>query len=490
MNNPPDVSGLREEASCGHRSERRLPSLAERILFLSGLIAGLLGAATAHAQDGWYRQGDFAPVERVAVTLVNDLPHDRKDSPVIITPEQLPMLRGVHELRITLVDPAGAPRPTPSMRQRAQEGPHGRLGEANGRSFDYQLDDLDKDGLWDELFFTVDLKARERKTIYIYRGFQQRGWNPHRTHAAIGSYMRHLVPFWESETIGWKLWFPTDIDVFGKRAPVLMSQRLYMGNLDGYAVSYENPDYGSDIMSVDNSFGGGGIGLFEDPARPTRLSRPRFSPRAVVADNFNGDPIADVRYAFEVVVNGPLRSMVRAKTMNWDSGGGRYELEQVYTAYAGQSYATSKVRFTRFEPRNPATVFAAGIRRHGGQTLFHQQGGTVVTAGPEVIRNPDDVEAVQNDLRVAYAGSAMVIRDRYRPQYVFVPDFQGNHTFRVTPGPDHSFEYLIAAGWSEGSVLKTAEAFRDYVVATAREYNTPVRAAAVRSERAPGVQAR
>ncbi len=427
------------------------------------------------AELPWYSQGEFVPTERVSITLVNDLPHDRVGSPVVITPDQVPSLRGAHELSVTLVDPAGTPRPQPDARQRAQEGAHGRVAEANGRSFDYQMDDLDKDGLWDELFFQIDLKAGERKTIHLYRGMQQRGWNPHRTHAAIGSYMRHLVPFWESEHVGWKLWYPTDVDVFGKRKPVLMSQRLYMGNLDGYAVSYEDQAFGSDIMSVADSFGGAGIGVFEDPGQPAKVSRPRFTPRSDRANNFNGDPAVDTRYAFEVLVNGPLRSMVRVRTMNWDSGSGRYALEQVYTAYAGQNYATATVRFSQFEPKGPGATFAAGIRKHGGEALFHQQGGTVITAGPEVIRNPDDEEAVQNDLAVAYAGTAMVVRDRYRPDYVFVPDHQGNHVFRIRPNADRTFEYLIAAGWSEGAVLTTAEAFRDYVVAVARDYNTPVR---------------
>jgi hypothetical protein len=439
--------------------------------------------SAASAPNGWYTQGEFRPTERVAVTLVNPLPVARKDTPVVIKPEQVPAIRGAHELTVTLVDPKGEPRPVPNRRQRAQEGPHGRLGETSGRSFDYQMDDLDKDGVWDELFFVTDFGPGERKTIYIYKGFQQRGWNPHRTHAAIGSYMRHQIPFWESENVGWKLWFPTDIDVYGKRKPVLMSQRLYMGNLDGYAVAYENPDYGSDIMSVDNSLGGGGIGIFDDPAQPDRLSRPRITPKADLANNFNSSPLEDTRYAFEVIVNGPVRSMVRVKTMNWDSGLGRYALEQVYTAYAGQSYATAKVKYHQFEPNAEQAMFAAGIRRHGGQTLFHQAPGIVVTAGPETIRNPDDEEEVQNSLKVAYAGAAMVVKDAYKPEYVFVPEHQGNHVFRIKPNADRTYEYLIAAGWSEGQPHKTAESFRDYVVSVAREYNAPVQVADVKIER-------
>ena len=41
---------------------------------------------------------------------------------------------------------------------------------------------------------------------------------------------------------------------------------------------------------------------------------------------------------------------------------------------------------------------------------------------------------------------------------------------------------MLAAGWSEGEVLKTASAFRDYVVQAAREYNSPVRLVEARVE--------
>lgn len=450
------------------------------------LFAALCLPVAAQAQDaaGWYSQGPFQPMRRIALTLTNDLDQDRVHAPVTILADQLPELAGMHELYVTLVDPTGEPRPEPDARQRAQDGPHGFLGEANGRALFFQMDDLDKDGVWDELFFQIDLKAGETRTVHAYVGFNQRGWNPHGTHAAIGSYARHQIPFWESEHVGWKLWFPTDIDVYGKRAPLLMSQRLYMENLDGYAVSYIDPAMGSDIMSVDNSFGGGGIGLFEHPDDPNRVSKPRFTPQnQVVADtNFNLNQSGDTRYAFEVLVNGPVRSMVRVKTMNWRSGAGAYELEQVYTAYAHHNYSTARVRYSTFEPDNPGTAFAVGIRRHGNEDMHYQQGGVVITGGAEAIRNPDDREEAQNALKVDFAASALIVKDEAKADYVFVPDYQGNHVFRLPVTPDRTYEYMIAAAWSEGAVLNRREDFRDYVLASAREFNAPVRLMATREE--------
>lgn len=435
-------------------------------------VLALGAGSTAAAQDAWYTQGTFAPTRRVAIQVRNPLDAARINSSVIIKRADLPPLQDVHELQMTLVDPKGTPNAEPTARTRALEGAHGQLAETNGHAFPYQFDDLDQDGLWDELFFMADFAPGETKTIHVYFGTQQRGWNPHRTHAATGSYMRHTVPFWESENFGWKLWFPTDIDVYAKREPQLMSTRLYMENLDGYAVSLIDPGLGSDIMQVSNSFGGGGIGLIEDAARPEVISRPRFTEGSTA--NFNAGPVSSTRYAFTVLANGPLRSMVRIKTMNWNSGQGRYELEQVYTAYAGQDYSTAHVRFTTLEPEGETPQFAVGIRKHANEDGYVQEGGLVLSAAPEVIRNPDDIEKVQPDMTVAYAGTALVVPDRYRPNYVFSPSNEGNHVMRVAMTPDREFDYMLAAGWSEGRQRKTTAEFTDYVRTAAREYNAPI----------------
>lgn len=445
--------------------------MIKQLLALAAVLLPL--PAAARPADPWYTQDAFVPVERVAITVRNPLGEARTESPVTIRAVELPMLRDVHEMSITLVDPRLPPLGPPSAAQRAMEGPHGKLAETNGHAIDYQLDDLDQDGLWDELFFMTDFAAGETKIFYLYLGQQQRGWNPHRTHAGIGSYARHAVPFWESANIGWKLWFPTDADVYAKRKPQLMANRLYMENMDGYAVSLVDPGLGSDIMSVDDSFGGGGIGMFDDPADPAKLSRPRFTPKAP-GGNFNAGPASDTRYAFDLIANAPLRSMVRIRTMNWDSGHGRYALEQTYTAYAGKDYSTARVQYGTFAPKSPGAAFAVGVRRRPGEDMMVQKGGLVVTTAPEVIRNPDDKQAAQPSMKVAYAGTALVVRDAYKPRYVFVPERGGNHVMRVPATKDRSFEYLIAAGWSEGEGPRTAADFAAWVEQAAREYNAPV----------------
>ncbi|GFE87738.1 DUF4861 family protein [Steroidobacter agaridevorans] len=427
-------------------------------------------------------------MQRVELVVRNTLDRERHNNPVTIRRDQLGMLPDSHEFALTLVDPSLPGRPEPSAELFQRQGGHETRRESNGAWIAYQLDDLDQDGLWDELFFMSDFAAGQSKVFYLYLGFHNRGWHVHRTHAAIGSYARHTVPFWESENIGWKLWYPTDIDVFGKRRPVLMSHRLYMENLDGYGVSATDVAYGSDIMQVGASFGGGGIGVFEDAKNPNVVSRPRFTARSL-GTGFNAGPRSDTRYAFTVLANGPVRSIVRARTFNWDSGAGKYELEQMYSAYAGQSYATARVHFSVFNPDNPDTAFAVGMRKHLSETSFHKARGIVISGAPEAIRNQDDDGLRENSLMVDFVGTALVVPEKFSPEYVFVPTSEGNHVLRIKPNNERSFEYLIAAGWSEGTVNRTAAEFRDYTLRTAEEFNSPLELVGAKLEARPATRA-
>ena len=422
--------------------------------------------------DGWYMEGDLVPTTRVRINLVNSLEFDRTDCPVVITRYQMP-LKDLHEMRIIVVDPSLSPNPEPTREDFVKHGAQILKKETNGHSIFHQLDDLDKDGLWDELFFQTDIKANTIKTIYLYIGFNERGWNKHGTHAAIGSYSHHTMPFWESEHMGWKLWYPIDCDLYGKREPALVAYEMYTENIDGYLVPYE---HGTDIMTVENSFGAGGICLFEEPAFPDSVSRPRFTPvmaEQVTFHNYNLGQITDTRYAYEVVVNGPQRSMVRCKTFNWKAEAGFYELEQLYTSYNNQNYSTCRVRYTTFLPKNSGTMFGCGIRKNEKEYIFSRKGGIVITMGDAIIENPDDDMGIKS-LHVDFVGTALVVKDMYSPQYQFVQSFGGNHCFRIQTNEDLTYEYMLFGAWSEGSVLNTTEEFKEYVLKTALEYNNPI----------------
>ena len=431
------------------------------------IVCAFTAGGPVHAQgDGWYTEGDFVPVKRMKVTLVNQLTIDRPDCPVLIHRTQMPY-QNIPQRYITVVDPSLPPNPEPSKEALEKYSGYLIRKEEFGHFLEYQMDDIDGDGIWDELFFMIDMAARETKTIYLYIGEAERGLYTHKTHAGIGYYGRHMVPFWEAEYVGWKLWFPMSVDLHGKREPMLTAYPEYKDNLSGYYMPYE---YGTDIMTVSSTFGSGGIGLCEVPANPDSVSRPEYNFRT------GEGPFTSTRYAFDVVVNGPLRSMIRAKTMNWRTGSGSYELEQLYTAYAHKSYSTCAVTFKEFLPVESSTRFVCGIREIMEQYDTYQKGGTVISFGKDLeIRTPDE-EIDDEATTVKFEGIALVVKDEYNPEYKNIKSLGGNHIFAIPVTRDHSFEYMILGAWSQGAVNTTAEEFGDYVITEAQKYNYPLRA--------------
>jgi hypothetical protein len=189
---------------------------------------------------------------------------------------------------------------------------------------------------------------------------------------------------------------------------------------------------------------------------------------------WNAGPISDTRYAYEVIVNGPLRSIIKIRTMNWNSGSGSYELEQYYTAYAHQSYSTCRVQYTRFDHLATGVLMGCGIRQKPGEKWVLTDNNMVITAGPELIKDPEKIDQ-REDYQVDFVGSAIVVRDRYAPIYQYVGAREGNHALKITAPGNNGFEYMIFSAWSEGAVLNNFDDFAAYVEQSKTEYNHPVK---------------
>ncbi len=440
-------------------------------LLFTALAAALFSPWTAAAQNtGWYTEGDFAPTSRARVTLTNTLDIRRTDCPVVIHRRDLPV-RNLEQTWVTVVDPSLPSQPRPSLEELRKIGSGAALEETNGHFLPYQFDDIDKDGLPDELFFMVDFAPGETKTLYIYFGDNWRGGVPHETHAGMGTYGRHLVPWWESKLMGWKFWYPNSTDLYGKRDPLLVANLEGSGEISGYTAPYE---FGSDILSVAETFGAGGFCIFEDPARPTAVSRPRFTTGGAEG------PIPGPRFAFDVVVNGPLRSMIRAHTMNWRTDDGAYEVEQYLTAYKNKSWSTCRVRFLRFDPERDGVMLGCGMRKIMDEYRTFTDDGVVASFGKDLrITDPDVDPLWETEHIVKFEAIALMVRDEYRPDYRETADFGGNHVFRIPVTEDREYEYLMAAGWSEGTVNRNETEFMDFIRTTSREYNNPIEVGAI-----------
>ena len=429
-----------------------------------GLLMLSAGMADAQSTAGWYTEGkDYAPTRRIKINVTNPLSIPVKGAPVVVPRKSLPF-QNIPERWIGIVDPNGPSDPEPTMEELKKNSGYVRRKETNGHYVELQVDDKDKDGVWDEIFFMTDLAPRQSKDFYIYIDHYERGMYEHRVHANIANYGRHTVPLWESKDMGWKLWYPHEVDLHGKRAPMLTAYYEYSTNKSGYYMPWE---MGTDIMTVASTFGAGGMAVFENPNDMENPSRAYHSPFK------NKGPFDDSRFTFDVVYNGPLRSMIKVTTTNWNSGKGFYELEQYYTAVAGKSWTTVENKFTKFLPPNADVNFGAGIRKIMNEYTSVNKKGIAISMGKDIEARIPDEDIGEEVLMVPWQGIAMVIRDKYKPEYKNIKNFGGNHVFKMPVTSDLSFEYMLLGAWSHGEVNKDEKTFVKYVEDEAVKYNNP-----------------
>ena len=89
------------------------------------------------------------------------------------------------------------------------------------------------------------------------------------------------------------------------------------------------------------------------------------------------------------------------------------------------------------------------------------------------MRDPEKIDQREN-IVVDFIGGAIVVKDCYKPQYQYIPYYEGNHTFRVTPDEDNTFEYMVCTAWSEGTKLRNKTDFNEYVEEQAVQFNNPI----------------
>ena len=65
---------------------------------------------------------------------------------------------------------------------------------------------------------------------------------------------------------------------------------------------------------------------------------------------------------------------------------------------------------------------------------YYQEDGVITTIGDDEIENPDE-QGQGKSFYVDFVGTALVVKEKYNPEYQLVPSHGPNHTFRI-PGRD------------------------------------------------------
>ena len=230
------------------------------------------------------------------------------------------------------------------------------LVEYNGKEVPCQLDDLDGNGVYDELFFQADLPKRAKKTfsvkfydegtprvyepkvyvdmmltnkkikesnkqdLYISSLTVDRGVNPY-------NMLHHHGAAFENELVAYRIYFDhrQTVDIYGK-----YNKGLELRQTQFYPDKTQKASgFGDDVLWVGNTLGAGTLRGW-DGAKPTMIE--------------------DVEHRGQrLVVRGPLRTIVEVKDQMWRQQPGSVptDMTTYYTLYAGRRDCRVDVSFSR-----------------------------------------------------------------------------------------------------------------------------------------------
>jgi hypothetical protein len=216
--------------------------------------------------------------------------------------------------------------------------------DGNGEWLPTQCDDLNGDGIWDELVFLSDLEAGETMKITLERVDQLPEF-PARTNIRFGRMTKPFEevsgdlrmktndtkysapvyqmegPAWENDLIAFRNYFDArnGIDIFGKRTSDLVMDSVGLNGRDYHTLA----DWGMDILKVGNSLGAGAIAI------------------GIGDSLYRVGPCEAGTY--RLIAEGPVRAVLELYYKNVPAGNRLYNVTHRISLYAGDRFYRSKI---------------------------------------------------------------------------------------------------------------------------------------------------
>jgi len=216
-----------------------------------------------------------------------------------------------------------------------------------------QLDDLDGDGSWDELFFVIDLAANASEHVHLGWAAEKPNYKKRTSvrfgkrdskdtpvhpktsdtlyadqiHGILG-YQPYQTdgPSWENDKVGFRHYFDgrNAKDLFGKKIPDISPETVGIDSVGGVVDNYHVMEkWGRDILSVGNSAGLGGIEMMigDDIVRLGCIA---------------GDTVTNIESSvFNIVREGPVRSIMDFDYHNWKPDDREYQVNENVRIWPG-----------------------------------------------------------------------------------------------------------------------------------------------------------
>ena len=367
--------------------------------------------------------------EQNTFKLTNNSPVDQKDAAVIIKRGDLPV-------------------------QDQDEFVPLLISEAND-TIASQTDDIDGDGQWDEVAFVYSLPANSTAEISIkwvetFPDFKKRtnvrfakkvSDNEYeeltseirpKDHSKASPTVHYQMegPGWENDVVGFRNYFDprNGFDIFGKT-----TNDMVMDSEVGISGDYHTmQDWGMDVLKVNNSLGAGAVAMYKNG----ELHR-----------------LGDTDEArFELVTEGPVRSIFRLIYDGWKVGDENYQLTNEISIWAGNPYYQSEL----FLSGNNNVQVVTGIVNMESDSLI------------EIAENNFNVLATHAPQAYdgEYLGMALLIPQAYFVQAGETPDegdgITQTYFARMKNQGEVSGKYYFYVGWElQNEQYKNVDFFVD-----------------------------
>lgn len=355
------------------------------------------------------------------------------------------------------------------------------LLDAKGDTIPVQVDDTTDDGVWDELFFLIDIPAsstviltvkqadnniayekktavrfgkrdgltetvqpRREDTLYADQLPLSIGYQPYQTDG----------PSWENDKVGFRHYLDgrNSKDVFGKKVSYMSPSDVGINAQGAVEDNYHvMQDWGRDIMPVGNSVGIGGIAL---------ASGDEIHRIGVTASDAVNNVDTTV---FRIRQEGSLRSVLDFRYRNWQAGGRYYNVEEQPAIWAGMYGYQNTVRIHGLQKADTLLV--------GLVNIFSSQ------PPQEIIINDRWVVLYTHDLQTYdqewWLGLGLILPyDRYQG-YLEAPktgQLANSYMAKLNIRDGAPVSYYAIAGWELGDEgFRDRTYFENYIVGLAKQ---------------------
>lgn len=266
------------------------------------------------------------------------------------------------------------------------------LTSSKGDTIPTQLDDLDGDNSWDELFFVVDLSGNE-ESKYNLKWVKEQPEFPVKTSVRFGKrlskdtpvqpslseilkakdlpksigFQRYQTdgPSWENDKVAFRHYLDgrNAKDLFGKKTSRISPENVGINEKGEVEDNYHKMEnWGRDILSVGNSLGIGGFGL---------LSGDKLQRLGVTVN----DSVNNVETThFKIKTEGPVRSILNYQYKNWNTENTIYNVEENTTIWPEMYGFENSVKFLGLQEDDNLVVGLVNINTEKPLTeIYHNE---------------------------------------------------------------------------------------------------------------------